>query len=113
MYYNKKGTLRQLSLLFTDHIPRSQNCMKMQFCETCKRQNALKMHFVCIAKRVTVNEVKSNQLSMSFLLVDLGDMSYDKRKDSGKELFLPFYGRDSRKKTTAKEREVKNGSSTY
>ena len=50
---------------------------------------------------------------MSFLLVDLGDMSYDKMKDSGKELFLPFYGRDSRKKTTAKEREVKNGSSTY
>ena len=95
MYYNKKGTLRQLSLLFTDHIPRSL---------TCKR---------CIAKRVTVNEVNSNQLSMSFLLVDLGHMSYDKRKDSGKELFLPFYGRDSRKKTTAKEREVKNGSSTY
>lgn len=53
------------------------------------------------------------QLSMSFLLVDLGHMSYDKRKDSGKELFFPFYGRDSRKKTTAKEREVKNGSSTY
>ena len=50
---------------------------------------------------------------MSFLLVDLEHMSYDKRKDSGKELFLPFYGRDSRKKTTAKEREVKNGSSTY
>ena len=24
-------------LLFTDHIPQSQNCMKMQFCETCKR----------------------------------------------------------------------------
>ena len=47
-------------LLFTDHIPRSQNCMKMQFCETCKRQNALKMHFVCIAKRVTVNGVNSN-----------------------------------------------------
>ena len=38
-------------LLFTDHIPRSQNCMKMQFCETCKR---------CIAKRVTVNGVNSN-----------------------------------------------------
>ena len=49
-----------LELLFTDHIPRSQNCMKMQFCETCKRQNALKMHFVCIAKRVTVNGVNSN-----------------------------------------------------
>ena len=32
----------------------------MQFCETCKRQNALKMHFVCIAKRVTVNGVNSN-----------------------------------------------------
>ena len=38
-------------LLFTDHIPRSQNCMKMQFCETCK---------YCIAKRVTVNGVNSN-----------------------------------------------------
>ena len=40
---------------------------------------------------------------MSFLLVDLGDMSYDKRKDSGKELFLPFYGRDSRKKLPQKK----------
>ena len=54
-----------LELLFTDHIPRSQNCMKMQFCETCKRQNALKMHFVCIAKRVTVNGVNSNFLRMA------------------------------------------------
>ena len=44
------------TLLFTDHIPRSQNCMKMQFCETCK---------YCIAKRVTVNGVNSNKSTES------------------------------------------------
>ena len=55
LYYNPNVLPREtdgLVLLFTDHIPRSQNCMKMQFCETCKR---------CIAKRVTVNGVNSNQ----------------------------------------------------
>ena len=36
---------------------------EMQFCETCRRQNALKMHFVCIAKRVAVNGVNSNPLA--------------------------------------------------
>ena len=48
-------------LLFTVHIPRSQNCMRMQFCEICRRQNVLKTHFVCIAKRVAVNGVNSNR----------------------------------------------------
>ncbi len=46
----------------TVHSPYSAKSKlhEMQFCETCRRQNALKMHFVCIAKRVAVNGVNSN-----------------------------------------------------
>jgi len=68
-----------LELLFPDHIPRSQNCMKMQFCETCKRQNALKMHFVCIAKRVTVNGVNSNTLEKFILRVIMKKVKTDRK----------------------------------
>ena len=50
-------------LVFTCHVPRIQNCIKMQFCETYKRQNTLKMHFVCITKCVAVNGENSNTTS--------------------------------------------------
>ena len=45
--------------MVTVHSPYSAKSKlhEMQFCETCRRQNALKMHFVCIAKRVAVNGV--------------------------------------------------------
>ena len=41
-------------LLFTCHVPQIQNCIKMQFCENCKR---------CLAKRVAMNGVNSTTTS--------------------------------------------------
>ena len=52
-----------MKMKVTVHSPYSAKSKlhEMHFCETCRRQNALKMHFVCIAKRVAVNGVNSNR----------------------------------------------------
>ena len=55
-----------MKMKVTVHSPYSAKSKlhEMQFCETCRRQNALTMHFVCIAKRVAVNGVNSNKLCL-------------------------------------------------